>query len=130
MESEIAFVFGESATDRGLGDVEDDAREHRHVDDVALLIQKMPLYRGFCPANPSDRALIAAFQYRERRLQGELDVIAPAVVQVDRRRIDRPLVRSMLEDDGDIVFPMTITRRAGVVCDHWWPALSTEVAAR
>jgi hypothetical protein len=73
----------------------------------------MPLYRGFRPANPSDRALIAAFQYRERRLQGELDVIAPAVVQVDRRRIDRPLVRSMLEDDGDIVFPMTVTRRAG-----------------
>jgi hypothetical protein len=56
----------------------------------------MPLYRGFRPASPSDRAMIAAFQDRERRLQRELDVIAPAVVQVDRRRIDRPLVRSAM----------------------------------
>ena len=90
----------------------------------------MPLYRGFRPANPSDRAMIAAFQDRERRLQRELDVIAPAVVQVDRRRIDRALVGSVFEDNGDVVFPVTVTRRAGVICDHWRPALTEEVAAR
>ena len=53
-----------------------------------------------------------------------------AVVQIDRRRIDRPLVRPMLERDGEIVFPLSVARRARIVGDHRRPALRAQACAR
>ena len=42
------------------------------------------------PPSPPISAVIAALQQHRSTLQRELNVFADAVVQIDRRRIDRP----------------------------------------
>ena len=55
-------IFGESAPDRGLRDVEDDARKHRHVEAALLFVEKTPFHGRLRPANPADHSMIAALQ--------------------------------------------------------------------
>ena len=76
-------VLGKAAPDRGLRDVKNDARKHRHIEAALLLIEKPPFHRSFRSAEPADHSMIAALQKTRRGLQGELDVLA------DSRSSDR-----------------------------------------
>jgi hypothetical protein len=67
--------------------------------------------------------MIAALQNSERSLQVELNVIAPTVIQIELRRVDQPLARPMIKRNGEVIFPMTIARRARIVCNHRRAAL-------
>jgi hypothetical protein len=92
-------VFRQTASHRGIKHIEKNAREHRHIESALFLIEKAPLRRRFGSADPADQTATAALQKRRTTLAGELKVVAPTVVEIDRRHIDRPLVRHMCEGD-------------------------------
>ena len=53
---------------------------------LVVFVEKTPFHRGFGPAESADQPMSAALQEHRRRLQRELNVLADAVVQIDRRR--------------------------------------------
>ena len=59
---------------------------------------------------PVDGPVTAPLQDHIGRLERELNMLAQAVVEVDRRRLETRLIRLALELDCRIIFPTPVSR--------------------
>jgi hypothetical protein len=67
--------------------------------------------------------MIASLQEHRSRLQRKLKMVAHSVIQINRWSFICGFAGTMFERDSEIVFPLTVTRRPGVVRDHRRTAL-------
>src|SRR5262249_1252171 len=93
-------------------------RKHGHIETVRRLIEEAPFHSGFSFAHSSDHAVTAALQKYRRILQCELNVLAHSIIQIDLWHVDRALIRSTFKYSRTIVFPITVSRRSGIIGDH------------
>src|SRR5579859_412394 len=110
----------ETARNRTAGILQLQLRIHGHIEAAARLVQETPFHSQQRIVHATFHAV--AFRHATKEPAGfilELDVLAQAVVEVDVRNAEQPLLPVTLLQVSDVDLPLSTARRTRVVREHW-----------